>query len=276
MSTYQSRVARMYKAIVVSAVMFSASLFAVQPLNGGSTMQMERPDNANMINSGMESKQVDVRSDAMTTPQPAVTDVHVQKPASGMQDTKAVDKSGVTSQAAVVVDLSQNYVNKDKGYSIVFPKNWEMKEKFMGLDVFALSPLEGDKDAFRENVNIITEDLSNPMSLDEYYSMGLVNLKTLLADFKEIDSGTIDVNGIPMKWIVYDHRMGEVRARVLQFIAVKDRRAFVITFSAMPDDFAKYRPAFEQIGKTFKFNGGVAPAGDVNANKEVSAPAAVK
>jgi hypothetical protein len=263
MGTYQRQMARMYMAMFVSGVLFSASLFAAE-----FQIKSSDPASVQVTTPSIKSDMNRVDSMKVITPQPVSSDVLVQPTQSDVMQPQPSSaeptKAGVTNQAPVVVDLSQTYTNKDKGYSIVFPKNWEMKEKFMGLDVFALSPLEGDKDLFRENVNIITEDLTKPMSLDDYYSMGLVNLKTLLTDFKEVESGNIDVNGIPMKWIVYDHRMGEVKARVLQFIAVKDRRAYVVTFSAMPDDFAKYRPAFEQIAKTYKFN---------EAAKEAAAPA---
>ncbi len=163
-----------------------------------------------------------------------------------------------TSTSVENVDMKvsgndQPYHNAQKGYTIVFPSNWEVKEGFMGLDVFGLSALKNSEDKFRENVNVVTEDLRTPLTLDEYYDLGVKNLSMLLTDFKEIDTGRVDVNGVPARWIVYDHRMGEVRARVLQVIMVKGDRAYIITATATPEEFDSYRGSFDTIVKSFKF-----------------------
>ena len=55
------------------------------------------------------------------------------------------------------------------------------------------------------------------------------------------------------KWLIYSHRMGTVNLKVLQYIMVRNLRAYVITCSAAPDTFAQYQAKFKAIAQTFRF-----------------------
>lgn len=146
----------------------------------------------------------------------------------------------------------RHYITK-KGFSIKTPENWETKEELMGMAFVTLSPQEGPADDFRENVNIIVEDLPRTLSLEEYYELSLANVRQLLTEFEEYESGQSSINGCDTKWLVYSHRMGIFNIKVLVYSLIKGRRAYVITCSAAHDQFSIYRPQFEGIAGTFRF-----------------------
>lgn len=146
---------------------------------------------------------------------------------------------------------SGKYTNKEKGFSITFPKNWETKEGIAGAVVASLSPRESDSDNFRENVNIVIEDLPKDLTSEEYYQAGIVNLRKV-PEFKEEQKGKMTVDGKEAVWLIASHKSSNVSAKMIQYYVVKGKRAYVITGTALADTFAKYKPQFDQIAQSFK------------------------
>ena len=145
------------------------------------------------------------------------------------------------------------YYSKDKGFSIRFPDKWETKEGFMGTTILAVSAQEGPADTFRENVNVYVEELPRVYSLEEYWQLSLTNLRKLMTDFKEYDSGKATIGGEEATWLIYSFRMGTVKTKVIVYALVKGRRGYVITCSAGPDKFDEYKTTLEEIAESFKF-----------------------
>ena len=59
--------------------------------------------------------------------------------------------------------ISQEFkVHSENEYSIQYPENWELNEsKAMGTNFILFSPLNSKKDQFKENVNLIIQDLNS-------------------------------------------------------------------------------------------------------------------
>lgn len=146
------------------------------------------------------------------------------------------------------------YVNKEKGYSIEFPAGWSMQEKFMGLDVIALSPANDGKSSFRENASVLSGKLDTPITLDLFYSENLKNLQKALTDFKLEGSGDITVDGQPAKWLQYTHKQGNFESKVIQYFLLKNDYAYLITCGGEPTAFANYKSTFDSIVNSFKFS----------------------
>lgn len=147
--------------------------------------------------------------------------------------------------------VSGKYVNKEKGFSITFPKNWETKEGIAGAVVASLSPRESDSDNFRENVNIVIEDLPKDLTSEEYYQAGIVNLRKV-PEFKEEQKGKMSIDGKEAVWLIASHKSSNVSAKMIQYYVIKGKRAYVITGTALADTFGKYKPQFDQIAQSFK------------------------
>ena len=58
------------------------------------------------------------------------------------------------------------YVNRDQGFAVQFPREWELKESEMGFAVIGLSPLEGPSDDFRDNLGIASSEMTKPLDAD--------------------------------------------------------------------------------------------------------------
>jgi hypothetical protein len=145
------------------------------------------------------------------------------------------------------------YMNKEKGYSIEFPAGWTKQERFMGLDVIALSPADTPKDSFRENASVLSGKLDAPITLDLFYSENLKNLQKALNNFKLEGSGDINVDGQAAKWVLYTHKQGNFESKVIQYFIMKGDYAYLITCGGEPTVYDKYKSTFESIVKSFKF-----------------------
>ena len=140
------------------------------------------------------------------------------------------------------------YANKEKGFEIVVPRDWENGENYYGTAFIAVSPLENKKDTFRENVNVVVEPFAE--GAEGYYKANLVNMKKLLTDFKELKTEKLKINSKDAVSLIYSHRMGEVNIKVLVFFMVNGKKAYCLTCSADPASFDKYSKIFKEIAET--------------------------
>lgn len=144
------------------------------------------------------------------------------------------------------------YHSKEKGFSIRLPKEWERREGIMGTTVIALSPQEGPADQFRENVNVFVEELPRTISLEEYSTLSLANLRKLMTDFQELGTGEAVIGKATAVRRISSYRMGQFSLKALAYSLVKGRRAYVITCSSEAEQFDTYLGKFEDIAESFR------------------------
>lgn len=145
------------------------------------------------------------------------------------------------------------YYNREKGFSIMVPSGWDIEEKKMRTDLIAVSPAEGPEDSFRENFNVLVEELQTDMTSDEYYQKGIPLFKQFATDFAQHGSGTERIDGVEFRYDIISHRMGPLKIKVLQFLTVKKKKGYLITFSSADEKFDVYESMFKEIAKGFRF-----------------------
>ena len=163
---------------------------------------------------------------------------------------KTVTTKTTSHQAA---SAPAKFVDKLNGFSIELPAGWEQQKDQMGSAIMAISPMDGPKDTFRENINVVVEVLKEKLTTKDYFNASQEVIKKVFTDFKSEKSGQTKIDGHDFMWTIFSHRLGTVRARVLQYVVVNKDKAYVITCSSEPDKFNQYMPKFEASIKTFKF-----------------------
>lgn len=152
----------------------------------------------------------------------------------------------------------KRFVNEDKGYSIQFPSNWEVRKGMMGLDVFALSPMTGQEDSFRENVNVLSEKLPQKVDLDGYYKASLDALKQEIPGFSLISSSPVEIDGMKGYRIEFTHGsgQGDVDAIVIQYILVdQGQKVTLITGAIEADKLPDYKPLIDKVAASLDYEG---------------------
>jgi hypothetical protein len=142
------------------------------------------------------------------------------------------------------------YTNPAGGFTIMYPSNWE--QRMVGTTAVALSPQESPADTFRENVNVVFENLNAPLTAQQYAMLSQTAMQRQLNGFTIHEQGAAVVGGLPAYYFVYRHVMGQ-ELNVLAYFIVWRNRGYVITCSASPPSLMRYRPSFVQIANTIRF-----------------------
>lgn len=143
----------------------------------------------------------------------------------------------------------------DKNYKIKYPKDWEVNQTgLLGSSFFIFSPRVSETDKFRENVNLMIQDLGeNKISLKQYLDISLKQIQTLLTDAKIITSKSGEADGKQYHDIVYEAKQGILDLRFKQRIWVKNNKAIVLTFTIEKEAREQYEEIGNEIIESFSF-----------------------
>lgn len=147
------------------------------------------------------------------------------------------------------VQLDETYVNKENGYSISYPKEWQKKE-VPRLDLTLIAPKEPHA-KMHASMNIISEKVGPTVTLDEFYTESIKQLQKELKDVQVVNSGDRTFGAVKGKWVDYTHTMGDIKLRVAQYFALDHETVFLITFSSIDTDFDDYKAEFDAIIASF-------------------------
>ncbi len=162
--------------------------------------------------------------------------------------------SGVVSFAEEETGISlEQYNNAEFNLNINYPSDWEVQENFMGTVAIFLSPQESPTDQFRENLNIVTQDLTQqPMTLDEYFETSIAQIKQLMTDFQQVSSEKVNFLNEEAYSIIYTATQGSFKVKIMQYLYIKDNTAYVVTYSAEEENYNQYISIIEQMLNSFR------------------------
>ena len=163
----------------------------------------------------------------------------------------------LVSAALPPVSTYNAYSNNSYNFQMKYPAAWDVEEGVMGTAVFFLSPLSGPYDQFRENVNIIVEDVSaHPgLTVDDYEIVSIDELARTITDFTIIERGRRIVSGRPARTLEFTGTQGIYQVRFLQVYTIIAGRAFVITYTAEDSQYQIYLPAVTRMIDTLSLQG---------------------
>jgi hypothetical protein len=158
----------------------------------------------------------------------------------------------------VVLFLSTNFycqveVYENDEFSIEYPTDWELNTTGVAGSIFVVSsPLSSNDDKFRENVNILTQNLKGMnIDLDKYVILSkkqIYNLpKAKLIVSKRVKKGEDEYHTF-----IVDAFMNGMDLKVLQHYFIKDEIAYVLTYTQVENDKDGYFKVGEKIINSFK------------------------
>jgi len=142
----------------------------------------------------------------------------------------------------------------EDNYSIQYPNTWELNNsKQMGTSFILFSPLTSEKDQFRENVNLLIQDLKGKnLDLDKYSKISEEQIETMLTDGKIIESKRIKNGTSTYQKIIYTGTQGIYKLEFEQYYWVEKDKAYILTFTSEENQFATYRSTGEKILNSFQ------------------------
>jgi serine/threonine-protein kinase len=152
------------------------------------------------------------------------------------------------------VSFRNLYFIERPNYSIAYPSNWEESfDKTFGVEFILFSPLASKEDKFRENVNLLIQDLSNyDLDLDKYTELSVNQIKTMVTNSVLIESNRISKGeNDNFQKIIYSGDQGAYKLKFEQYYFVKDKKAYVLTFTGEQSEFDKYKESAEETMNSF-------------------------
>jgi hypothetical protein len=145
---------------------------------------------------------------------------------------------------------------KENGYSIQYPGSWDLnKSGQMGTSFILFSKPASLQDQFKENVNLIVQDLSGQnLDLAKYVEISEGQIKTMITNGNLLESKKLSSNGVDFQRVVFTGKQGIYDLKFEQYYWVEKQKAFILTLTCEIKEFDKYKEAGEKILNSFKLN----------------------
>ena len=142
----------------------------------------------------------------------------------------------------------------DENYHIEYPGTWLVNTTMpMGIKFAILSPLSDTTDNFRENVNLLTEDLTGKyLTLDQYIELSEKQIQILVTDYKKHLSERNKNNTLEYHKLIYSSKQGIFDLIFEQFIWLKSEKAYILTLTCKLNEFEICKKTGEKILQSFK------------------------
>ena len=155
------------------------------------------------------------------------------------------------SQVSVLDQKMEKYVNQEKKYEILYPKNW-VKREAPAFDLVLVAQSDDPKQAITATMNLISEYIGKSITVDTFFNENVPTISKELKNSKIVGQGEQKLNGVTSKWIQYSHEMNNIKFEVLQYFVIHDGYAYLLTFSSIANEYPKYEKEFKSIAETFK------------------------
>jgi len=138
-------------------------------------------------------------------------------------------------------------------YSLDYPSSWSKNEaKIEGFKFFLFTKLTSESDKFRDNINLIVQDLSGyDFSLEDYAELSETQIKTLVTNAHILESAQHkNENGVFYK-MIYTGKQGVFDLKFEQYYWLVNKKAYVLTLTCEERQFLKFKKEGEFILDSF-------------------------
>jgi hypothetical protein len=171
----------------------------------------------------------------------------------------------IISEASALFDIASptssininkflTYQDSTLGIKIDYPAGWTHELHAGGIVTF-LASLESDSNTYPAGLGIEIQHLkSKNISLNNITKIQIKNLTQNHPDFKLIESTESKIGGNSAHKIVFtatDYKKNERQA--MQIWTLKGDKAYLITYKAEPEKYAKYLPIIRKMLDSFQF-----------------------
>ena len=134
-----------------------------------------------------------------------------------------------TNAVAQVSDDWQEYQHNN--VFLMAPADWTMDTSgMMGSTFIFMSPLENETDSFRENLNLVVQDVSQyNLTLEDYVKLTESQLKNMITDLDMKKSGIAEANGLKYGYVEYTSTQGVYNLDMIQHFYIIDGIAYIVT-----------------------------------------------
>ena len=142
-----------------------------------------------------------------------------------------------------------------EGFTIDHPENWEVNTKGeMGTKFILFSSLENPQDVFKENINLVVQDLTGyDIDLKGFVEISEQQVNTYVTDGKILESKKLSKENVAYHKLIYTGKQGVYELKFEQYFWVLESKAYILTFTCEESNYLIYKMIAERILKSFSF-----------------------
>jgi len=148
------------------------------------------------------------------------------------------------------------YTNFEYGFSVEYPKDWDVMEDFLGMVFVFMGPLVLEE-TYYININLGTEQLTSDISVKDYAKMVELTTKRTNTGYNKVNEYSTTISEQPAivltctATVEQEGMTVELKDSVAVFI--KDNVGYIITYD-VPDEFhSQYADCFDLVISSFRF-----------------------
>ena len=145
------------------------------------------------------------------------------------------------------------WAGKEVGdYTINYPSKWELADgSSFGVKFLLFAPLIQSKSDFKSNINIVIQDLSAyDLDLAAFTELSVKQVNTLITDVEIEKNETKQGKTTAVAQLVYVGEQGTLKLKWHQYFWLKDKSAYVFTFTSEIDSYDTHIDEVKQIFDT--------------------------
>lgn len=142
----------------------------------------------------------------------------------------------------------------DAEFSIRYPNSWTLDQTgLFGSNFFLYAPFDTATDVFRENFNLIINDLKEfpGISLAEIAEGARQQILNMVTDVKILEFKEVEEGYDKYYWVEYTGKQGEFNLHWKQHYRLMRNMFYVLTFTAEEEQYIRYTPLANQIFDSF-------------------------
>lgn len=158
---------------------------------------------------------------------------------------------GFTVQASAQKDSWVEY--KKDNYRIEYPENWTLDTTHKTpTDFIILSPLSSAEDQFKENLNLVIQDLSGlGFDLDNFTALSEQQIQNYMEESELIENERLKKGEREYQHLIYTAKKSQRVLRFEQYYWIINEKAYILSFTAELDKFNEYQDLSKQILDSF-------------------------
>jgi hypothetical protein len=141
----------------------------------------------------------------------------------------------------------------EDAFSIQYPSNWELNTSGqMGTSFILLSERSSTTDEFRENINLLVQDISQyNLNLDQFVKLSEEQIAKMITDSEISLNKRTKLNGKEFQQLIYTGKQGELSLIFQQYYSVIDGTAYVLTFTCHETEYESRKSEGAKILDSF-------------------------
>ena len=165
--------------------------------------------------------------------------------------------AGCQQQSSSLPDIeSLTYTNSEYGFSVEYPKDWDVMEDYMGTAVAFMGPLVLE-DTYYININVFTEQLLEDMTLEDYVKLSDLSAKRTIPNYNKQQEYSTTIGGLPATILVatqtFELDGEDIALKEKYAIFIKDEIGYTITYDVPAEFHDEYLDSFDLAINSFKF-----------------------